>query len=131
MFNKMPSVPSPEGEKGMRMPEQWNKYAPTAARRGRPGRELRPKSLTIDIHSHVAVPAAAKFVEPYLDWATIPLAHFADAETRVLSQKQEADIRARAGHDHSWRTSMRWASTFRSSRRRRRNVITPSRSKSP
>ena len=83
------------------MPDQWNKYAPTAARRhGRPGRELRPKSVTVDIHSHVAVPAAAKFVEPYLDWATIPLAHFTNAETRALSQKQEADIRARAGHDH-------------------------------
>ena len=42
------------------MPEQWNKYAPTAARRhGKPGREARPKSVTIDIHSHVAVPAAA------------------------------------------------------------------------
>lgn len=83
------------------MPEQWNKYAPTAARRhGRPGRELRPKSVTIDIHSHVAVPAAAKFVEPYLDWATIPLAHFANTETRALSQKQEADIRTRVAHDH-------------------------------
>jgi aminocarboxymuconate-semialdehyde decarboxylase len=83
------------------MPDQWNKYAATAARRhGRPGRELRPKSMTVDIHSHVAVPAAAKFVEPYLDWATIPLAHFAGAETRALSQKQEADIRARVGHDH-------------------------------
>ena len=77
------------------MPEQWNKYAATAARRhGRPGRELRPKSITIDIHSHVAVPAAAKFVEPYLDWGTIPLAHFATAETRALSQKQEADEEA-------------------------------------
>src|SRR5689334_24329971 len=83
------------------MPEQWNKYAPTAARRhSRRGRELRPKSVTVDIHSHVAVPAAAKFVEPYLDLATIPLAHFANAETRALSQKQEADIRARVGHDH-------------------------------
>ena len=38
----------------------WNKYGPTAARpQGRPGRELRPKSMTIDIHSHVAVPQAA------------------------------------------------------------------------
>jgi aminocarboxymuconate-semialdehyde decarboxylase len=83
------------------MPKQWNKYAPTAARRHpRPGRKVRPQSVTIDIHSHVAVPAAAKFVEAYLDWATIPLAHFANAETRSLSQKQEADIRARVGHDH-------------------------------
>jgi aminocarboxymuconate-semialdehyde decarboxylase len=83
------------------MSGQWNKYAPTAARRhGRPGRELRPDSITIDIHSHVAVPTAAKFVEPYLDWTTIPLAHFANAETKALSQKQEADIRTRIGHDH-------------------------------
>ena len=87
------------------MPEQWNKYAATAARRhgrldGRPGRETRPKSVTIDIHSHVGVPEAAKFVEPHLDWSTIPLAHFANAETKALSQKQEADIRERAGHEH-------------------------------
>jgi aminocarboxymuconate-semialdehyde decarboxylase len=83
------------------MPQQWNKYAPTAARRhGKPGRETRPKSITVDIHSHVAVPAASKFVEPHLDWATIPLAHFANAETKALGQKQEADIRERAGQDH-------------------------------
>ena len=37
-----------------------NRYGPTAARKqGKPGRESRPKSTTIDIHSHVAVPAAA------------------------------------------------------------------------
>src|SRR6201996_3225505 len=80
------------------MPEQWNKYAPTAARRhGKPGREVRPKSTTIDIHSHVGIPEAAKFVEPHLDWSTIPLSKFANAETKALSQKQEADIRERAG----------------------------------
>ena len=33
------------------MLEQWNKYAPTAARRhGRPGRELRPRTVTIVDH---------------------------------------------------------------------------------
>ena len=43
------------------MPEQWNKYGPTAARKhGKPGREVRPKSVTIDIHAHVDVPAAAR-----------------------------------------------------------------------
>jgi len=81
------------------MPELWNKYGPTAARRhGRPGREARPESVTVDIHSHVGVPEAAKFVEPYLDWSTIPLAHFATPETKALSQKQEADIAARRDH---------------------------------
>src|SRR5580692_12886896 len=82
------------------MPEQWNKYEPTAARRhGEPGREVRPKCVTVDIHSHVAVPEAAKYVEPHLNWATIPLAHFATPETKALTAKQEADIRGRAGVD--------------------------------
>jgi len=74
----------------------WNKYGPTAARRhGKPGREMRPSSTTIDIHSHVAIPDAAAFVRPHLDPATIPLAHFADAGTKALSARQEEDIRAR------------------------------------
>jgi aminocarboxymuconate-semialdehyde decarboxylase len=82
------------------MTEQWNKYGPTAARpQGKPGRAVRPKSVTVDIHSHVGVPAAAKFVEPHLNPATIALGHFANAETKALSQKQEADIRARADLD--------------------------------
>src|SRR3984957_16234135 len=82
------------------LPEQWNKYDKTAARRrGKPGREGRPQSVTVDVHAHVGVPEAAKFVEPYLDWSTIPLAHFANAETKTLNQKQEADIRATASAD--------------------------------
>jgi aminocarboxymuconate-semialdehyde decarboxylase len=83
------------------MPAHWNKYGPTAARsHARPGRELRPSSTTIDIHSHVAVPEAAALVKPHLDPATMPLAHFADAATKALSAKQEEDIRARiTGYD--------------------------------
>jgi aminocarboxymuconate-semialdehyde decarboxylase len=81
--------------------ELWSKYDLTAARaHGRPGRELRPESITVDIHSHVAVPRAAAFVKPHLDAATIPLAHFATPETKALGQKQEDDIRARiTGYD--------------------------------
>jgi aminocarboxymuconate-semialdehyde decarboxylase len=72
----------------------WNKYANTAARmHGKPGREVRPKSVTIDMHAHADVPAAAKFVAPHLDVSTIPLAHFASTETKELNAKQEADIR--------------------------------------
>jgi aminocarboxymuconate-semialdehyde decarboxylase len=78
------------------MPAQWNKYGPTAARKhGKPGREVRPSSTTIDIHSHVAIPAAALFVKPHLDPATIPLTHFADAGTQALNRKQEEDVRSR------------------------------------
>ena len=83
------------------MATQWNKYEATAARKhGKPGREVRPKSTTIDIHSHVAIPQAAAFVKPHLDMSTIALAHFATPETKALSQKQEEDIRARiTGYD--------------------------------
>src|SRR5215813_4618615 len=83
------------------MTQQWNKYEATAARKhNKPGREIRPKSTTIDIHSHVAIPQAAAYVKPHLDMSTIALAHFATAETKALSQKQEEDIRARiTGYD--------------------------------
>ncbi|MSO68006.1 MAG: amidohydrolase [Pseudolabrys sp.] len=72
----------------------WNKYANTAARKhGKPGREQRPKSVTIDAHTHIAVPEAGQFIKPYLDVSTIPLAHFASAETKEINTKQEGDIR--------------------------------------
>lgn len=75
----------------------WNKYEPTAARKhGRPGREIRPETITIDVHSHVAVPRAAEFVRPHLAPTAMPLVEFADAATRALNQKQEADIAARS-----------------------------------
>jgi aminocarboxymuconate-semialdehyde decarboxylase len=87
------------------MTEVWNKYEPTAARkRTRPGREIRPKSVTIDFHSHVAVPAAAAFVQPHLDASADPLSFFASADTKALNQKQGLDIRARISqHDERLR----------------------------
>jgi aminocarboxymuconate-semialdehyde decarboxylase len=79
------------------MPKVWNRYEPTAARpRGKSGRSLRPQSVTIDIHSHIAVPEAAAFVQPHLDLSTIPLAHFATPDTKALNQQQEIDRRSRA-----------------------------------
>jgi aminocarboxymuconate-semialdehyde decarboxylase len=79
----------------------WNSYGPTVARvHDVPGRERRPKSITVDIHSHVAVPAAAEFVKPHLDPMKNPLVLHATDETRALNAKQEADIRPRiTGYD--------------------------------
>jgi aminocarboxymuconate-semialdehyde decarboxylase len=72
----------------------WNKYADTAARKhGEPGREARPKSTTIDAHTHIAVPEAGAFIKPHLDLSTIPLAHFSSPETKELNAKQEGDVR--------------------------------------
>src|SRR5262245_12795270 len=79
---------------------EWNKYGPTAARRhGRPGREVRPQSATVDVHSHVGVARAAELVKPHLEPASAPLVAFADAATRSLNQKQEGDIVSRRGLD--------------------------------
>src|SRR5215475_3537065 len=76
---------------------QWNSYGPTAARaHGKPGRELRPNSITIDLHSHLGVPRAAEFVKPHLAAGASPLVRYANAETKALNQKQESDIIARA-----------------------------------
>ena len=81
------------------MAEMWNKYEPTAARkRGKPGRETRPKSLTVDMHAHVVIPQAFELVKGKLDMSTIPLAHFSDAATKALNAKQEADLRERIGN---------------------------------
>ncbi len=78
------------------MTEIWNKYDPTAARaRDQPGRDIRPKSLTFDIHSHVAVPAAAQIALPHLDTATVPLVHFQSPDTRAVNNKQEGDLKTR------------------------------------
>ena len=67
---------------------QWNKYEPTAARRhGKPGREARPQSITIDIHSHVAVPAAAAFVKPHFDPIDQPAGAVCERRRRARSTR--------------------------------------------
>jgi aminocarboxymuconate-semialdehyde decarboxylase len=73
--------------------KDWNRYGPTAARPqgAMPGRAARPRSITIDIHSHVTVPQAAEFVKPHFDPAVIPLVNFATPETRALNARQDRD----------------------------------------
>ncbi len=71
-------------------------YGRTAARKhGKPGREIRPSSATIDIHAHVSVPAAAALVAPHLDISTVPLAFFSTPETSRINRQQESDRRTR------------------------------------
>ena len=78
------------------MAEIWNKYANTAARKhGKPGRDARPKSLTVDMHAHVAVPRVAEIVTPHLKQSTDPLVADSTPETQALMAKQAADIRTR------------------------------------
>ena len=84
------------------MPQDWNRYGPTAARPqgATPGRAMRPQSMTIDIHSHIAIPQAAELVKPHLDPATIPLINFATPQTKALNARQDSDRRGlMTGHD--------------------------------
>ena len=75
------------------MADIWNKYEPTAARkRGKPGRETRPKSLTIDMHAHIAVPRAGEIAAPHLKAAGDPLVQLSTPETQALMAKQHADV---------------------------------------
>ena len=95
---------------------QWNKYeASTARKPGRPGREVRPKSITVDFHSPRRRAARGRAGEAASrSRIAIPLVRFANAETKALNQKQEADIVARARPRASGSpTSTPWASTCR------------------
>src|SRR3954466_4077435 len=75
------------------MADMWNRYEPTAARkRGKSGRETRPKSITIDMHAHIAVPRAAEIAGSHVDPKTVPLDYFSTPETKALMAKQGADI---------------------------------------
>jgi aminocarboxymuconate-semialdehyde decarboxylase len=81
-------------ERTRAMADVWNKYEPTAARqRGKPGRQSRPKSITVDMHAHVVIPRATELAQPHLNQATVPLDHFSTPETKALMAKQAADIR--------------------------------------
>src|SRR5258707_13306961 len=91
-------------ERGPRMPQDWNRYGPTAARPqgATPGRAMRPQSMTIDIHSHIAIPKTAELVKPNLDPAALPLINFATPETKALNARQDSDRRRQiTGHDES------------------------------
>ncbi len=74
----------------------WNKYEPTAARtHGKPGREIRPKSVTIDIHAHVAIPAAGAYVAKHANIAGTGLDKFMSAEVAAVDAKQNEDMKSR------------------------------------
>lgn len=72
------------------MAEPWNRYTLTAARTHTlPGRELRPASVTIDMHAHTVVDEAAALVAGHIP--PDPRAQFFTEETRILTRKQDQD----------------------------------------
>jgi aminocarboxymuconate-semialdehyde decarboxylase len=79
------------------MAQEWNRYGATVARppAKKPGREVRPKSITIDVHAHIAVPEADKLVKPHLDLSRIPFAKYSTPATKALNQSQDNDLVSR------------------------------------
>lgn len=76
--------------------DAWNRYEPTAGReRGKPGREIRPQSVTIDIHAHVAVPKAGAYVAEHANLAGTGLHQFQSPETAAVNAKQDEDLKTR------------------------------------
>src|SRR5581483_8859266 len=70
-----------------------NRYGRTAARNNdADGLARRPSSVTVDNHAHIVLPQAAKIAQPHVDLKRVPLAHFADAETKDINAQQEKDI---------------------------------------
>ncbi len=71
------------------MTDGWSKYTLTAARSHNPSSRPRPTSGTIDLHSHIIVPAAAELVAPYPARTN----DVTSADTIVVGRKQLADRR--------------------------------------
>jgi aminocarboxymuconate-semialdehyde decarboxylase len=74
------------------MIDRKNRYGRTAARiHTADGRARRPHTTTIDIHAHIFVPQAAAHAGPYVNMSRIPLAHFANEQTREINKLQDGD----------------------------------------
>lgn len=72
------------------MPAPSNRYAITAARtHGRPGREIRPQSLTVDVHAHVLIQEAVPIVRPHLQPGA--RLQFATPDTVELTRRQDQE----------------------------------------
>ena len=91
------------------MDEPSNRYGPTAARaHGRPGRETRPASTTIDAHAHAAVPEAAAFAAGCgdLPWAWLGRVTDDGRFTLRVAETMVADLSVSA-LDSAWRAPSR------------------------
>jgi len=66
-------------------------YGSTAGREHIAGKPPRPKTLTVDFHNHMSVPAAAELVKPHLPADHHPASRFTNPLTRETSQRQAKD----------------------------------------
>ncbi|NND50617.1 MAG: amidohydrolase family protein [Rhizobiales bacterium] len=63
-------------------------YGPTAGRRHMAGKPPRPKTLTVDFHGHMFVPAADELVKPHLSEESHLGRRQSNPRTREISQNQ-------------------------------------------
>jgi aminocarboxymuconate-semialdehyde decarboxylase len=68
-------------------------YGPTAGREHMTGKPPRPKTVTVDFHNHMLVPAAADLVKPHLPPDHHPSSRFTNELSRVTNQRQTEDRR--------------------------------------
>jgi aminocarboxymuconate-semialdehyde decarboxylase len=67
-----------------------NRYGPTAARKVS-AKPIRLSTTTVDTHSHILIPEAAKYIAPLYDLGNIPFARYTSDETRKIQGQQDAD----------------------------------------
>jgi aminocarboxymuconate-semialdehyde decarboxylase len=77
------------------VPEKFDRYGLTAARKHRPaGERQRPPGRVIDIHAHALVDKAAQVAKRYLDPDKVSIVSRSTEETQRLNKQQDADRRA-------------------------------------
>lgn len=74
----------------LKMGDAVNRYGPTSARPA-PANPGRLSTLTVDSHAHVVIPAAAKYMMPHVDPQRIAMVKYANDETNMVNNQQEAD----------------------------------------
>lgn len=70
--------------------DKVNRYGPTTGRPF-PDQTKRLKTKTVDIHAHVAVPAAAAYIQPHLVMTDIAMVRHSNDQTRAVNMQQDAD----------------------------------------
>jgi aminocarboxymuconate-semialdehyde decarboxylase len=67
-----------------------NRYGPSAGR-NKPASAARLDTITVDIHAHVVIPEAAKYMEPHFDPMRIAMVKHANDHTREVNVQQDKD----------------------------------------
>lgn len=74
------------------MPVELRPYGPTAARsHGPKGKDIRPDTVTVDVHCHVHVPEAEEFAKPHFDPQNVSAIRFTNEFSAKVNQRQTTE----------------------------------------